>query len=183
MTKLSLILILTSCALAQDQGGLLQFDWNKIAAKAANKVNVTLEGPMLQLASQFLSNDQKDESQVKQLIQGLKGVYVRTFEFDKEGQYSDADLSDLRAQLRTPEWSKIVDTEEKKESVIICMKTDGKLFQALAILSAEPKELSFIQIVGAIDPSMLGALSGKFGIPKMEFGPKSKAPASKKKND
>ncbi len=181
MNKLLLTLALTTCALAQNTDGVLPFDWNKIAAKASEKNSVTLEGPSLALASQFLGNS--EDAKVKHLIHGLKGVYVRSFQFDKEGQYKATDLNSLRARLRSAEWSQLVDTEENDESVLVCLKMDGKLLQGLAVLAIEPKEISFVQIVGEIDPSALSALSGKLGVPKMDFGPKPKTSTPEPKDD
>jgi len=82
----------------------LQFDWSKLAAKAVEKVDLSLEGPMLEMASKFLSGDktQGDEAKIKQMVQGLKGVYVKTFTFDKEGQYSEADVNALRSSFERP---------------------------------------------------------------------------------
>ena len=52
MTKSALIFILiSSCAIAQDKSAPLQFDWDKFASKASEKVDVNLEGPMLNMAS------------------------------------------------------------------------------------------------------------------------------------
>jgi len=70
-------------------------------------VDVTLDASMLQLASGFLSKDDPDEAQVKKLVSKLKGVYVRSFEFDKEGQYSMSDVEAIRSQLRGPGWSRM----------------------------------------------------------------------------
>src|SRR5579862_645278 len=73
---------------------------DKLAPKAAETVKVTLDGKLLGLAARFLSNDQPDEAQVKQLVKGLKGIYVRSFEFSNIGQYADSDLDAIRIQLR-----------------------------------------------------------------------------------
>lgn len=184
MTKPALILLLiASCAMAQDRTGRLQFDWDKLAAKASEKVDLNLEGPMLSMASKLLGNT-GDEAKAKQIIQGLSAVYVKNFEFEKEGEYSEADLKVLRSQLRSPEWSNIIDVREKSESVTVYMKGDGAKAQGIVVIAAEPKELTVVQIVGSIDPSMLGALGGQFGIPKLDFGtnPKPK-PAPSKKED
>jgi len=183
MNKAALFLILISAAAAQQSNGLLQFDWDKLAAKAVDKTDINLDGPMLQMGSSFLSQAGGDAAKFKQVVQGLKGVYVKTFEFDKEGQYSDADVSALRSQLRSPEWSTVVDSKEKRESSAIFVKTDGKLVQGLVIISTEPKELTVVQILGAIDPSMLSELGGKMGIPRMEMGPKNKTVPPKKDDD
>jgi len=181
MIKLASAILLVSCAMAQDQSGRLQFDWDKLAAKAVEKTNVVLEGPMLQMASQFLSGGKKDEADVKKLVEGLKGVYVRSFEFDKEGQYTAADVAGIRSQLKSPEWSQVVDVQERNETSAVYLKSDGKLFQGLVVVSAEPKELTVVQIIGLLDPSALNALGGSFGIPSMNFSPKSRGPAPVKK--
>jgi hypothetical protein len=181
MSKLLSFFLLISCAGAQQQ---LQFDWSKLAAKAVEKVDVTLEGPVLEMATKFLSSDKGDEAKIKQLVQGLKGIYVKSFTFDKEGQYSEADLSAIRSQLRAPEWSKIVDVQEKHESTGIYLKMNGKTADGIVVLAAEATELTVVQIIGPIDPSMLSDLSGKFGIPKMQMGPKpSTKPGAKKDDD
>jgi hypothetical protein len=183
MSKAALFLILISAAAAQPPGGLLQFDWDKLAAKAVDKTDINLDGPMLRMGSSFLSQAGGDAAKLKQVVQGLTGVYVKTFAFDKEGQYSEADLNALRSQLRSPDWSTVVDSKEKRESSAIFMKTDGKQVQGLVIIAAEPKELTVVQILGSIDPSMLSELGGKMGIPKMEMGPKNKTVPPKKEDD
>jgi hypothetical protein len=171
--------VLISSAVAQDKSGRLQFDWDKLAAKAVEKVDVTLEGPTLEMASKFLGG-KGEEAKVKQLVQGLKGVYVKSFTFDKKGQYSEADLEGIRSQLRSPEWTNIVSVQEKNESTGVYLRSDGKQFQGIVVLSAEPTELTVVQIIGPIDPSTLSELGGKLGIPKMELGPKAKTTPSKK---
>jgi hypothetical protein len=177
MSKLVCFFVLISYAAAQEQR--IQFNWDKLGAKAVEKVDVNLEGPVLAMASMFLS-DKGDESKIKNMVRSLKGVYVKSFTFDKDGQYSEADLNEIRAQVRAPEWSKIVDMQEKHESSAIYLKTDGKQTQGIVILSAEPKELTVVQIIGPIDPSMLSELSGNMGIPKIEKSLKSKTAPSKK---
>ena len=180
MNKLLCFFVMITCAAAQESGGRLQFDWSKLAAKAVEKVDVNLEGPMLEMASKFLSDGKGDESKIKRLIEGLKGVYVKTFTFEKEGEYSEADVNAIRAQLRTPEWTNIINAQEKRESVGVYIKMNGKQPEGIVVVAAEPKELTVVQILGPIDPSMLSEMGGKFGIPKMEMGPKPKPTGTKK---
>ena len=78
----------------------LPVNLDKLAERASESVDVTLDESMLQLASKFLSKDDPDEVQVKKLVGKLKGVYVRSFEFEKEGQYSMADVEAIRVQLK-----------------------------------------------------------------------------------
>src|SRR5438094_6339086 len=152
MNKLTFFFVMTACAVAQER---LQFNWDKLAAKAVEKVDVNLEGPMLEMASRFLSGEKGgDEAKIKKLVGGLKGVYVKSFTFDKEGEYSEADLNAIRSQIRPPEWTKIVDVQERHESTGVYLKTNGKITDGVVVLNAEPKELTVVQILGPIDPAM-----------------------------
>lgn len=70
--KRSLLLLLLISPLAFTQP--LKLDsLDKLAAKASGTVKVTLDNKLLGLAARFLSNDDPDEAQVKQLVKGLKG--------------------------------------------------------------------------------------------------------------
>jgi len=147
-----------------------------LGARASEKVDVTLDGNLLQLAARFLSDSKTDEAQVKKLIAGLKSIYVRTFEFEKEGEYNPADVEAVRAQFRAPGWSRIVSTQGKNENaeVFVLTQKDGK-FAGLAVVSAEPKEVTIVSIAGSIDPAQIGALGGKFGIPSLGLEKKKRS--------
>jgi Domain of unknown function (DUF4252) len=141
-------------------------------AHASETVDVSLDSNMLQIAAKFLSAAKPDEAQAKKLIAGLKSIYVKTFEFDKAGQYNAADLEAVRAQFRGPSWSRVVGVQSKKDGenmeVFLRLEKDGKI-GALGLVAAEDKEVTIVNIVGAIDPEQLGELSGKFGIPKIDL--------------
>jgi Domain of unknown function (DUF4252) len=154
---------------------------DKLAAKAEESSEVSLAGPLLNLASKFLSAEKGDEASVKEVINGLKGIYVRTFEFAKEGAYSQEDIRAIREQVSGPGWSKLVAVKEADgETVDIsaCMES-GKM-AGLAIVAAEPKQLSIVNIVGPIDLDKLSALGGQFGIPALDSHADLKSPAGKK---
>ena len=139
----------------------------RLAAKAKDSVNITLDGPLLQLAGQFLNSGKGDERAVKELVSKLKGIHVRTFEFDREGEYSDSDLDSIREQLKSPAWSRVVEAKEDGGHTQIFVKVGKSELGGLVILSAERKELSIIIIDGAIDLKQLSTLRGNFGIPSI----------------
>jgi hypothetical protein len=143
----------------------LQINLDGLASKAKESVQITLDSTMLQLAGNFLKSDNSDDGKVKSLISGLKAITVRNFEFAEEGQYKTEDLQPIRSQLRGPGWSKIVGTESKTEISEIYTKSDQGKIVGVAILNAEPKELSVIYIEGTIDLAGLARLGGNFGIP------------------
>ena len=122
-----------------------------LAAKAAEVVDVTLDGKMLEFAGKFLSNKDPDEAKAKALLGGLKGIYVKSFEFDKEGEYSPADVEAIRSQLKTPGWTRIVGVVSRRdgENADIFIKSEGDKLGGLVILAAEPKEV-LPQLIAAL---------------------------------
>ncbi len=98
---------------------------------------------------------------MKQLIEGLDGIYVRDYEFDKEGQYSTDQLEQLRQAFSTPEWTPMVHVRETKaggESTDVMMKMVNGEPQGIFVLDAEPKELAIVLILGPIRMDQLSEL-------------------------
>lgn len=146
----------------------------KLGDRAREVVDVTLDGPLLQLAARFLSDKDPDEARAKKLVSGLKGIYVRSFTFDNRGEYDPADLEPLRAQLKSPGWSRIVGVRSRRDdNAEVYIKSEGDKIAGLAVIAAEPKELTVVQIVGPIQPEDLRDLGGRFGIPKVDLGKKN----------
>jgi hypothetical protein len=98
-----LILLATICVTtARAQDAKLQIDHlNKLAEKAAEVVEVTLDERLLKAAARFLAIDNPAEAKVKEIISGLKGVYVRVFEFEKTGEYSQRSSTPSRWSLQS----------------------------------------------------------------------------------
>ena len=97
---------------------------------------------------------------------------VRTYEYDKPGMYRIEDVEEFRKKLDTGDWHCSVHTRDLKngESTDICNKrrTDGLVESA--IITVEPKELTFIHTIrrasggeGRLDPETLSGfgLSGE----------------------
>jgi hypothetical protein len=157
----------------------------KLAAKANSVTDVTLDGSLLRLGAKFLSADDPDQAKVKKLVAELKGVYVRTYDFEQEGDYAESDLASIRTQLRSPGWSRIVGVQSKKDhdNTEIYLKTGGAEPGGLAIVCANPKQLVVVNIVGKIDLDELSELHD-LGVPKLDIEKtKSSKPAAKKDND
>lgn len=141
-----------------------------LAAKASQTVDVNIDESLIQLAAKFLSSKNSDEAKVKDLVNGVKGIYVKSFEFETEGQYSQADLEGIRSQLRNSAWSRIVNVNSKKEgSVEVYLMHTGSQIIGLAVLASEPKEITVVNIIGPVDLEKLTELEGQFGIPELDI--------------
>lgn len=178
ITRTRQLLLVLMCAAMSGyaQNDNLKLIFEKLRARAVDAVDVTLDGPMLQLGKKFLSGDEPEQAKAKKLVSKLKGVYIRSFEFAKEGQYSQADVDAIRKELYKPGWSRIVAVRSKKdrENTDILTRTEGNQVVGLVIIAAEPTELTVVTIDGPMDLSELGDLGGQFGIPKIEIGPSDK---------
>ncbi|HTA45896.1 MAG TPA: DUF4252 domain-containing protein [Bryobacteraceae bacterium] len=163
MKKAFLLLAAAIPALAQQNFDFKTLD--KLGAKAKESTNITLDNNTLRLALGFLGDG---ENSLKSLAGKLKGIYVRSYEFDKPGQYNEADLAPLRAYVKSLQWTKIVDVKEQNEtSEIYILGLPNDKLGGLAIISVEPMEVTVVFINGALDMSDIGKLSGNLGIPDL----------------
>jgi hypothetical protein len=144
---------------------------DKLAAKADETVDVTLDGTLLKLAGRFLSGKGDDESATRKILAGLESITVRSYEFAHDGEYDRADLDAVRAQVKAPQWSRIVGVRSKKDgdNVDVYFKDGGNgNLGGIVVLCAEARSLTIVSVVGTIDPTQLASLGGEFGIPKLD---------------
>jgi hypothetical protein len=174
-----LVIMTTITARAQDPRiRMAHLDY--LATKASETVDVNIDERLIQLAAKVFNDKDEDEAQVKKLVAGLKGIYVKSFEFENEHDYSPADVDSIRSQLREPAWSRLVNVTSKREgSVEVYVALNGPDVVGLAVLSAEPKELTVVNIVGPVDLEKLAKLEGTLGIPDLGI----EAPKKKTKNE
>ncbi len=137
----------------------------ELAARASNVTEVTLGKNMLTFAAKFMDSKDEDEAATRKLIEGLDGVYVREYEFDRENEYAPADVEKLRAYFETGDWTTIVRERSKRdgENTDVMMKMVNGETRGMFVLEAEPRELTIVLILGPIhldDLSRLTHISG-----------------------
>ncbi len=168
-------------------GPLLELpDFDALADKASESVNITLDSALLGLATRFLDADDPADAAARDAIAGIKGIYVRSYSFDTDLQYSTADVERVRRQLSAPGWTRLVEVRSRRERTAVDIyvslsnaaantaRADG-----LAIIASEPRQFTIVNIVGAIDLDKLHKLQGHFGVPDLELESGSKVDASK----
>lgn len=120
---------------------------DNVAAKAKERTEVTLEGPLLDQA-------------LKALPEGIKAsvnrVLIREYEFEEAGQYSEADLDAIRKQVGPGTgWSRVLTSKEDGEITEIYMLSQNGKAAGFLLISAEKKELTVIHIGGSINLASL----------------------------
>jgi hypothetical protein len=138
----------------------------ELAARASDVTEVTLGKNMLAFAAKFMHDKDEDEAATRHLIEGLDGIYVREYQFDKEGQYSMDDIESLRKYFETSEWSPIVHERERRsgETTDVLVKLVNGENKGMFILAAEPRELTIVLILGPINIDQLAELHGIGGL-------------------
>jgi hypothetical protein len=153
-------------AYAQDPAKVDMSHLDKFADRADKVIDVTVNEALLRLAASFLSEKKPDEAKIKEMILGLKGVFVKRFEFEKENEYTMADVDSIRTQLNAPGWSHVANVRSKREgNYDVVIMSEGSVIKGLAVLAAEAKAFTVVNIVGPIDLAKLAELEGQFGIP------------------
>src|SRR6266404_570456 len=168
LAAVMLLLLGGAVITAHAQGARLQIDQlDSLANRASETVDVKLDERLMATTAKIFSD--KDDADIKEILKGLKGIYVKSFEFEKEGQYSPADVESVMSQLRGGGWSKIVGVRSKKDgdNVEVYLMMQGDQIEGLAVISAEPKEFTVVHIVGPVNLEKLSKLEGQFGVPDL----------------
>ena len=165
---------LASPARAQGQqtvtGRLRLESLEKLAPKAAEAVNIEIDGILIKFAGSILSDEDADERAVKELVTGLRGVYVKSYEFKSAGQFAEADVAAVREQLRAPGWSRVMDVKSKGldfGDAEVYLATAGGRVEGFALLVVEPRELTVVNIVGSLDLDKIRRLGDNLNLPRV----------------
>jgi len=137
--------------------------------------DVTLDGSLLEFAVKIIEKAEEgdeDVAQLKSIVKNLKGIYIKSFEFDEASQYSKADVEAIRSQLTSPRWTKIVQSIDKRhnEHDEIYLLKVGERVGGVVILVAEAKELTVVNIVGDVPVDKIAALERHFAPGEKEPG-------------
>jgi hypothetical protein len=180
LTSFGLFIMIAAATASAQDARINTAQLDTLAVKADQVVDVNLDERLMQFAARFLKKEKPDEAAVKEMVNGLKGIHVKALEFEKEGQYTPADLDAIRSQVRNAPWSRIVGVTSKREgNVEVYLLMNGSQVGGLAILAFGPKDLAVVNILGPVDLAKLSKLEGNFGIPDLEL----ESPKSKPKNE
>lgn len=168
---LALLISLNTAAPAQEIGSLRPPGLDAYESEATDSVEVTLDARILQTAAKAIPDKEPDERAVKALLAGLKGVYVRAFQFEREGAYRAADVDALRARFQSPGWSRVVGVRSRRygDNVDVFVSASGAQLNGLGVVIASPKELVYVEVSGPVDLERLRAIEGRFRVPRLEL--------------
>src|SRR5947208_10987219 len=105
----SVLLLAATSVTVRAQSARLQIDQlDSLANRASETVDVKLDEHLMQTTAKFFSGKGGDDAEIRELIKNVKGIYVKSFSFEKENEYSPVEVDSVLSQLRGGGWSKIV---------------------------------------------------------------------------
>jgi hypothetical protein len=151
-----------------------------LESKAEQVVSVNLEGQSLDEGSKLLAIRKGVSKSVKELVKGLKGVYLRRFWFGGKQSYEDADVEPIRKELQRPGWAPMIDVKSrnKSESVTVYSYTENDRLTGVTVFSTDDKEVTVVNIVGPVDLEALSELGKQMGLPAMHLATTEITPQS-----
>ena len=165
---------LMACGLAQAHekplpaasGELVLPDFRSLESQATESTVVTVGPWLLHFASHFCNDHDPDGAATRRVLANVKSITVHSYEFDRDFVYSQADVEAVRAQLRGPNWNRLAQVRGKdRNNVDVYVSMDNDKTTGLAVISAEPRELTIVNVVGSISPEDLQRLSAHLDVP------------------
>ena len=163
------LLVITAALVAQAQDARIQLaTLDHLATRASQTVDVNIDERLMRLASKLFSAKDAEEKEIKELVAGIKGIYVKRFEFEADGQYTAADVESIRSQLRGTSWTRLMDFRSKKDGTLeVYLSLTGDVVNGLAVVATDDREFTVVNIVGPVDLDKLSKLEGQFGVPEL----------------
>lgn len=163
VTMLFVILAAASTLQAQvgsDHPGYYPIEEMGVMASGDLEVDVDLSGAMLQLAAGAMQDEHGGDQDLAQFVAGLERVRVQV------GEPQGADPSTIAhsfdraiTTMESAGWSRILKVVDGGEQVYLFTREEGgRIVGLTALVNDEDDEIVLVNIVGDIDPVLLGKL-------------------------
>jgi hypothetical protein len=117
----------------------------------------------------------------------MKFMVIRSYTYDKPGMYNMDDVEVYRKRLNDGTWSCSIHVRNKDGATDICSRSASDGSSEMVILSAEPKELSFIHMSGNLSLADMARTGGSAAYLNQDLysgsGATAKTAAAKAKID
>ncbi len=133
----------------------------KFAQGASNVNEVNMDKNMLKMV-----DGKRDGSST--LPGKMDFIVVHSYTYDKPWMYRMEDVDVFRKKLTDGSWNCFVHTKDKDGATDICQRTmPDPETNEMVIMTAEPKELTFVHLRGRLSLSDLGKIGGgkSIGVP------------------
>lgn len=137
-------------------------DFRHLQGKAIESIDVTVGPTLLGLARKFGA----DDPDAQKVLGGLESISVLSYQFQADNVYSPSDIDGVRKQLENNLWKRLAQIRSRDQDnvdIFVALENDQPI--GFAILAADAREFTIVNIVGKIDFEDLGKLQGTLGLP------------------
>lgn len=145
--------------------GFVTFDdVERLFGDDALEIHISVKDAMLRLVA---AATRQSEPDLAQMIGGLRAIEVMVYNIDDQGGRSRVRqaITDTAGRLRRAGWEPAIDIRLEDSGGFLYFRfqqSDNPV--GLAGIFLDGKEAVFINIVGTIDPALLGRLAARFNI-------------------
>ena len=127
----------------------------QFAKGASDVTEINLDPKMMGMLGKNTGND---------LAHKMEFIVVHSYSYDKPGMYKMEDVEAYRKKLTDGSWNCFIHSRDKDGSTDICQRTaaDNETHE-MVIMTAEPKELTFVHLKGKMTIDDLRKFSGGMG--------------------
>ena len=128
----------------------------KFSTGATDVTEINLDPKMLGMVG--------GKGDVSGLARKMKFIVIHTYTYDKPGMYRMEDVDTYRKKLEDGTWSCAIHVRDKDGTTDICTRpSPDHEGSEMVILTAEPKELTFIHMSGDMSLDDLSKMGGSVG--------------------
>ena len=123
-----------------------------LATRAVESIEVSLNETQLQFVRKLARLDRYDRTRAENQLARFNSVYVRMFQFAGDGEYGEADVEPIRAQLRASGWERFrgeVRNDGRNHDTFVMLR-NGEIVGYAAIYSDERK-LCVVNVTGQMN--------------------------------
>jgi len=130
------------------------------------RVEVNLKGPLLQLASQFV--DDEDDPGLKQVIAKVKSVRVFVYDVSDGLEKIAGTVAEKTAkELDARGWERVVRVRDEGDNVTVLVKPSNNyewIAGLVAMIISDDDEAVFVNVAGKIHPADVARLGKHFDV-------------------
>ena len=141
---------------------------DKFADRAKSKTQIDMDEATLKATGGLLKDKKGDEGLAKKSTENMKGLFLRSYEFNGKDAYKLDDLKPILDQLKAPNWVPFLRNKENGELTEIWMHKTNNEVDGMLLVSAEGNEITVINVVGLTRPEDFSSLMNvsAYPIPK-----------------
>jgi hypothetical protein len=149
------LLLIATIAVASPQEARIRTEGlDHLAETAATSIDINLDDRALRTFRNLVPcRSSIDCRHLMAAISGVTGIYVRKYEFETEGGYTEADVSVIRDQMALPRWTKLfaLQTARARQEIEVYSASAHGRVLGVSLIDIKPKSLTVVNMVGPVD--------------------------------